>query len=186
MPPTAIIQPTTAPQTKRKTSLVVVGGTLIALFLVGLVLARLVGAKTVSTAPPSNATATELTSTTTTTKTLPSDTLLTALLATGSVLLLAGLLYSRISAIKVPGGGEIDLITAADKKQVQANVTAAIDAKRTADKDVSPAQAVLIAVDALANLVTEKRQIVEGTATSDAITRAVKTAVATHLGPSQV
>ena len=100
-------------------------------------LARLVGAKTVSTTPPSNATATVLTSTTTT-KNLPSDTLLTTLLATGSILVLAGLLYSRISAIKVPGGGEVDFITADDKQQVQDKVAEAIANKKT-DKPVSDA-----------------------------------------------
>ena len=180
MPTAAIVQPTTAPQTKRKTSLVVLGGTLIALFVVGLVLARLVGAKTVSTAPPSNATATVLTSTTTT-KNLPSDTLLTTLLATGSILVLAGLLYSRISAIKVPGGGEVDFITADDKQQVQDKVAEAIAQKKT-DKPVSAAQTARIAIDALANLVTEKAQLVEGAAAPDAVTRAVENAVAQHLG----
>jgi hypothetical protein len=84
-------------QTQAKKSLVVLGAFLIVLFLAGVVLTRVVGntADTVGTR--------------TTTKVFVSDTVLTAILSTGVFILLIGLLYSRITAIKLPGGAEIDL-----------------------------------------------------------------------------
>jgi hypothetical protein len=57
---------------------------------------------------------------TTTTKAWPSETEFTALLSAGAVLVLTGFLWSRISAIKLPGGGEIDLNSDEQKKTAAA------------------------------------------------------------------
>ncbi len=57
----------------------------------------------------------------TTTKSWPSDTDFTALLSSGAVLVLTGFLWSRISAIKLPGGAEIDL-SSDEQKQTAAAV----------------------------------------------------------------
>jgi hypothetical protein len=176
----AVVQPSTEPGTKRKTSLVVLGLVLIALFLVGLVLARVWGTETVETSTPTSTTATQVTKTTEA-KELPSDTLLTALLATGGILVLLGLLYTRITAIKVPGGGEITFIKPEEKEQVKEKVTAAIEEKKAAGATVSEADAAKVAVDALANLAEQKKQITTGPAPSEVVDSAVQSAVAQNL-----
>lgn len=99
--------------------LVGAGVVAIALFVVGVVLSFTVGSESKTTTSGTvQAGATTAPTTTTTTKPLPSDTVLTALLATGATLVLAGVLYTRISTIKLPGGAEIDLTTD-EKQQVQ-------------------------------------------------------------------
>ena len=60
---------------------------------------------------------------TTTTKSWPSETEFTALLSSGAVLVLTGFLWTRISAIKLPGGAEIDLNS--DEQQKTAAAVAA-------------------------------------------------------------
>ncbi|HEY8029698.1 MAG TPA: hypothetical protein VIE38_09335 [Gaiellaceae bacterium] len=101
-------------ETKAKKSLVALGVLLIVLFLAGLVLTRTVGnvqkvVGAATTTSTGTAAGTSATTTTTTTKSFVSDTVLTAILSTGVFILLIGLLYARITAIKLPGGGEIDL-----------------------------------------------------------------------------
>ena len=101
-----------------KWSLVAIGGVLLVLFAALLVFDRAVGSETKEKTTPasqesgatgssgSQPTASEKT---TEKKDLPSDTLLTAILASGAALILAGVLYGRISTIKLPGGVQIDL-----------------------------------------------------------------------------
>lgn len=113
----------TAPD-KPKWWLIAIGGAVIALFVGGVVLSMAVGTKTtvVGHAGTTSKTATVQANETTTTKGVPSDTVLEAILATGGVLILVGFLYGRISTIKIPGGGEIDL--SADEKQQVASAVA--------------------------------------------------------------
>ena len=178
--PGAVVQPSTKPKTQKKLSLVLLGVLLIALFLAGLVLARVFGSETVETSSPTNTTATEVTKTTEA-KELPSDTLLTALLATGAVLVFVGLLYTRISAIKVPGGGEIT-IEPEEKEQVAQQVTEVIEQKKAAGSLVSEADAAKVAVDALANFAEQKKQIAgPGAAPPEIVESAVQSAVAENL-----
>jgi len=179
--PATIVQPSEDPKTKSKTSLVVLGVALIALFLAGLVLARAYGTKTVEKSTPSSSTATEVTKTTTA-KNLPSDTLLTALLATGAILVFVGLLYTRMSSIKLPGAGEIDFITPTDKEkeQVANKVTEVVNEKKAAGETVTEADAAKVAVDALANLAEQKKQILKGAGAAPVVEAAVETAAADH------
>jgi hypothetical protein len=84
---------------------------------------------------------------TTTTKNAPSDTLLTAVLGTAGALLLVGVLYGRISTIKLPGGVEVSLT-----KEEQEET-----AKKAADKHPNdPKKAALVAQKAQAQLRQEK------------------------------
>lgn len=104
-----------------KQSLVIIGSVLLVLFFALLIFNRAVGSETKEksqpTTQPSGNQATSGTGTgaasetekTTEKKDVPSDTLLTAILASAAALILAGVLYGRISTIKLPGGVEIDL-----------------------------------------------------------------------------
>jgi hypothetical protein len=140
------------PQTVAKKSLVAIGVALIVLFVAGAVLARTVGntSKETSSAAATTAGSAQATSKTTTTKDWPSDTLLSALLGTGAALVLVGLLYSRITTIKLPGGSEIDL-SPDEKKKVAEKV-----AKKVQDKAVNPEEAPQITVAAVETLRREK------------------------------
>jgi hypothetical protein len=123
------------PETRAKKSLVWIGSLLIALFVAGIVLTRTVGNTT-----------TKITSsgtTKTTTKTFGSDTLLTALLATGAALIVVGLLYSRISVIKLPGGAEIAL-NPDEKKAVEAKVKEKVE-----QEQIPPEAAPMLTMEAL-------------------------------------
>lgn len=135
------------PETKAKKSLVWIGAVLIAMFVIGVAVARLVGSESEETSSPTtDTTATAQVTKTTKTKDLPSDTLLTAVLATGGVLIVVGLLYSRISAIKLPGGGEITLTTE-EKEKVAAKVAEKVSEGRV-EAEAAP-QVTLAALDQL-------------------------------------
>ncbi|MGH2974765.1 MAG: hypothetical protein ACRDLL_07855 [Solirubrobacterales bacterium] len=107
--------------------LVVIGCVLAVLALAGVVYARAVGSDTKESTTPANSNTGQTPTKTTTTKNAPSDALLEAALGAGAALILAGTLYSRISAIKLPGGAEIDLTTQ-EKDQATSEV-----AKQTPD-----------------------------------------------------
>lgn len=80
---------------------------------------------------------------TTTTKNAPSETLLTAVLGTAGALLLVGVLYGRISTIKLPGGVEVAL-TEEDVEKT---------AEEAADKHPGdPKKAAMVAQKAQSNL----------------------------------
>jgi cytoskeletal protein RodZ len=128
-----------------------VGLLLISLFIAGVVLERTVGSET-KTTPAAAATASTTTSpaktsapaetaatssqkasetstsSDTTTKALPAEGVLLALLGTGVALVLTSALYTRISAIKLPGGAEIDLSNE-EKQQVSKEVAQQVAAK---------------------------------------------------------
>lgn len=131
-------------ETKAKKSLVWVGCLLVALFVGGVLLSLIVGTKervvghagatNVSTISGHAVTTTIEANQTTTKKGIPSDALLGGLLATGAILVLVGLLYGRITVIKLPGGGEIDL-NSDEKKAVAETV------KKEVKADNLPAEA---------------------------------------------
>ena len=149
------------PESKAKHSLVVLGLALIALFVIGVLLARFIGSETEEVSTPAAATtgvdttsaATSEVTKETTTKEWPSDTLLTALLATGAVLFTVGLLYARISVIKVPGGGEITL-SQEEKDKVAEKVAEKVNANQ-----VSPEDAPRVTMAALERLAVEKQML---------------------------
>lgn len=86
---------------------------------------------------------------TTTTKNAPSETLLTAVLGTAGALLLVGVLYGRISTIKLPGGVEVGL-TKADVEKT---------AEEAAEKHpTDPKKAAMVAQKAQSQLRKEKAQ----------------------------
>jgi hypothetical protein len=93
--------------------LIALGCVLILLFVAGVGFNRAVGSETKETKPAAAgegaAEPQEATTTTTKSKDAPSETLLTALLASGAVLILVGVLYARINSIKLPGGAELTL-----------------------------------------------------------------------------
>lgn len=98
--------------------LVAIGCVLLALFFGLLVFDRAVGSETKEKTTPvtqesgstgSSGSQPVATEKKTEKKDVPSDTLLTALLASGAALILSGVLYGRISTIKLPGGVQIDL-----------------------------------------------------------------------------
>lgn len=114
---------------KANVPLIVLGLLLVVGFAGGVVYARDQGSITVESpsgaAPQGTATAVstvaaQASDKTTTTKNAPSDELLTALLGTGAVLIVVGLLYGRISTIKLPGGAEISLTDNELKKTAEA------------------------------------------------------------------
>lgn len=104
--------------TSRKANpwLIALGIALVICFAGGTVYARTAGSETVEKPGP-EAKATE--AKTTTTKNAPSETLLTTLLGTGAALLIIGVLYGRISTIKLPGGIELTLSKEAEKKTIK-------------------------------------------------------------------
>jgi len=109
--------------------LVAAGLVLIALFFFGVILSRAVGTHTQETTSAGSGVKS------TTTKSLPSDNVLTAVLATGGLLLIVGVLYSRITSIKLPGGAEVEL-TADEGQQVAASVLQAAKQNDTPPADV--------------------------------------------------
>jgi len=71
----------------------------------------------------------------TTTKSWPSDTQVSALLGAGAALILTGFLWTRITAVKLPGGAEIDLNSAEQEKAAEKigdKLSQAKDAKKIA------------------------------------------------------
>ena len=87
--------------TKANRALVVLGAVMIALFLAGEAYSLRIGSKTKVTVLPGRQTTTK--------RDAPSNSLLEAVLATGATLIVLGLFYGRITVIKLPGGGELDL-----------------------------------------------------------------------------
>jgi hypothetical protein len=147
-PPPAVV----VPEPKTKVSLVLAGVLLIVLFVVGIVLARLIGSESEEVTTPTGpgSTTTEITKSTTT-KAWPSDTLLTAVLATGAVLIVVGLLFARMSAIKFPGGAEITL-TQAEKEKAAQKVQEKLD-----EGQIQPDKAAQVTVVALEELALTKQ-----------------------------
>jgi hypothetical protein len=132
--------------------LISLGAALVLLFMGGSVFARLSGGETITTPAPagtttSNASATE---TKTKTKTAPSDTILTALLASGGALILAGALYSRISTITLPGGVSVGL--------TNKETTTTAETVKNEYKEGTDAQR-LAATEAAVNQVREKKAL---------------------------
>jgi hypothetical protein len=119
---------------KPKWTLVGLGLILLLLFGGGVGFTRLVGSETTETSPPTitGQTITAAITKTTKTKSIPSDTVLTAILASGTALILVGVLYYRISSLKLPGGAEVALTP---KEQKEATKTAEKNVPDTADKD---------------------------------------------------
>lgn len=136
--------------TSRKANglLITFGLILIVAFAYGVFYARDSGS-VVEETPAAKATGstTEAKAKTITTKNAPSDSLLTAVLATAGALLLVGVLYGRISTIKLPGGAEISL-TDEEKEKT---------AEKAAEKHPDdPKQAAMVAQDAQEKLLREK------------------------------
>jgi hypothetical protein len=74
---------------------------------------------------------------TTTTKSWPSDAQFNALVGAGAALILAGFLWTRITAIKLPGGAEVDL--SSDERQQAADAVAKALPPNTDNKTVAAA-----------------------------------------------
>jgi hypothetical protein len=83
--------------------------------------------------------------TTTTTTAWPSDTQIATILAAGALLVLTGFLWTRITTIKLPGGGELDL-TRDEKETVAAKVADAVDGQ------LDPKQVAEVALDTASTL----------------------------------
>jgi hypothetical protein len=170
-------------KTEAKISLVVLGSVCAALFVVGILLSFLVGGKEkvvghpattqVVTTDGQTQTTTVLADQTTTKKGLPSDGLLEALLATGAMLIVIGLLYGRITVIKFPGGGELDL-SADEVKKTAATALAAANQTNAPSETVSG-----ITATALAHAREKKRAT--GSLTDKDIDAAVREAAAGYL-----
>jgi hypothetical protein len=146
-----------APTAPGRTALFVLGLALVALCVAGLVIAFTNGNETKTTSPQAltsststtrtAGTATTTTATTTTgrgvskmtSKSTPSEGVLLALLGTGAVIALAGALYTRLSAIKLPGGAELSL-TPQETEHIAANV-AEKASPEAAPRDVAAATA---------------------------------------------
>jgi hypothetical protein len=110
--------------------LIALGCVLILLFVAGVGFNRAVGSETKETKPAAAsegaaAEPQEATTTTTKSKDVPSETLLTALLGSGAVLILVGVLYARINSIKLPGGAELTL-TQKEEEAATEKVTAVL------------------------------------------------------------
>jgi hypothetical protein len=89
----------------------------------------------------------EAKATTKTTKNAPSDTLLTAILGAGAALFIVGVLYGRISTIKLPGGVEVSLTKEEEEET----------AKKSAEQHPGdPQKAAMVAQKAQALLREEK------------------------------
>jgi hypothetical protein len=87
---------------------------------------------------------TQATAKTTTTKNAPSDSLLTAVLGVGGALLIVGILYGRISTIKLPGGVELTLTKEEEVETVKKAVEQNPDDPDMAAKVAQRAQALLL------------------------------------------
>lgn len=126
--------------------IVFLGCVVLALFVAAIVFNRAIGAKTIQDK-------TQAQKTVTTTKSLISDTELTGVLSVGAVLIIIGLLWSRITVIKVLGA-EVDL-SSNEQKKAMTRIK-----KHVEKENVDPAKAAWIATDAYRLLLREKRQTV--------------------------
>jgi hypothetical protein len=94
---------------------------------------------------------------TTTTKSAPSETLLTAVLGTAGALLLVGVLYGRISTIKLPGGVELAMTKEAEEKTVEKSAEKHPDDPAKVAKVAQKAQALLLQENAGGAILTDKQ-----------------------------
>jgi hypothetical protein len=164
---TKVLVPPEPERKRAKGFLVAVGFLLMALFVAGLIAGRVYGTQTEETSTPTSSGTTEATTTgasgataagaaasatstsgatmttKTTTKNFGSDSLLTAMLASGAALFALGFLYTRISAVKLPGGAEIDL-NPEEKDKVKEEVQ-----KRVKDGEVVPEAAPAVTLAAV-------------------------------------
>jgi hypothetical protein len=147
--------------------LVILGCVLIALFVIGGIYNRSEGSETKETTYAAK-TKGEKEEKTTKTKSVPSDTILVTLLGAGATLILVGFLYARISAIKGPGGFEIDLLTEKDT----ATTAKEVADKAAADKVTDPKKIADATTSALALIAKQKP-----TGAQDASTEVIKNAV---------
>lgn len=150
--------------TKANRPLVALGAAMVALFLAGVVYSLAIGSKTTVVGP--------LLHRTTTTRSAPSGTLLEALLATGATLMVLGLFYGRITVIKLPGGGELDL-SAVEKNAVAEGVR-----KEVAAGKVPPEAAPAVTVAAIEHA---REQKAVAPLSDDDVTSAVMKAAAGYL-----
>jgi flagellar basal body-associated protein FliL len=118
--------------------LIFLGCLLVVLFAGGVVYSRVVGSETREISPPAKKAS--VIPKVTKIKSVPSETLLTAVLASGAVLILVGVLYARINSIKLPGGAEIGLST--EEKESAAKKVAEV---LPADADAKTAAKVTLA-----------------------------------------
>lgn len=97
--------------TSRKANpwLIGLGAIMVVAVALGVFYARDKGSETVETNPPTQSSPSQPQTTVKTTKSGPSDSLLTTVLGAGAALIIIGVLYGRISTIKLPGGVEIGL-----------------------------------------------------------------------------
>lgn len=97
--------------TSRKANgwLIGLGAIMVIAVAIGVFYARDSGSETVETSPPAQSNSSQPQATVKTTKSAPSDSLLTTVLGAGAALIIIGVLYGRISTIKLPGGVEISL-----------------------------------------------------------------------------
>jgi hypothetical protein len=97
--------------TSRKANswLIGLGAIMVIAVAIGVFYARDSGSETVETSPPAQSNSSQPQATVKTTKSAPSDSLLTTVLGAGAALIIIGVLYGRISTIKLPGGVEIGL-----------------------------------------------------------------------------
>jgi len=172
--PAVLADDLTAKQEKRfadpgRLAVFVVGALLLALFVVGVVIAQTDGSKTnkstphgvttsnsetTTTAGSGTTPSTSKTTTTTstdggvsdeTTKSAPSEGLLLALLGMGVLLVLVGALYSRITTIKLPGGGEL-VLSPEESQQVTDRVVQKAKEESTAPSASAIAKATSVAL----------------------------------------
>lgn len=121
--------------------LIALGMLLVLVFAYGVFYARDQGSETMESKPSKTQ------PTIKTTKDAPSDSLLTAVLGAGAALIVIGVLYGRISTIKLPGGAEITL-TDGEKAKT---------AEKAAEKHPDdPTKAALLAQEAQEKLLQEK------------------------------
>lgn len=152
---------------KPESKVVLAGGAHVALVTIGAVLVVLaigigVAGRTVGSTEKKSGD-------TTTTKAWPSDTQLTGLLTSGAVLILTGFLWTRITAIKLPGGAEIDLTSEEQKKAAEK-----VGAKLSGSDAVKVAEETQKAVSALRR---SKARISAPTLTDEQIQKVVEETV---------
>jgi len=161
------------PQTNGR--LLAAGAVVLIVFVVSLGYAALHGSATKVVGPPSQSSSTPSSSsapatvtTTTTTTSAPSDTVLGLLLGTGAVFLVAGALYWRISAIKFPGGGEVDLNPA----EQAAVMTAALTHTQGQPPEQQQAQVLQAALAVSRDIKRQQRGVLEPADVNLALERA--------------
>lgn len=168
------------------------GALLLALFVAGIALAFASGSKTTteSTQPPAASTAAGsgasasrnsvtpavplVSKSVSNTTSVPSEGVSLALLGTGVVLILAGALYTRLTAIKLPGGAEIDL-SAEEKTAIVEKVasTATAGAAKGASHD-EVARTTALALDAAFETARTMKLRGNGALGPDAIERSAR------------